>query len=263
MASWKSAAKFDMLMVMTSPPRGSAWRLALSALVLSACGSSNNGARSTPGAPIAATDFAAQAADAYCKSIAHCCSKSSDDCVAKVRLILQASVDSTSGGARVFDPALARACVDAIVALESGALCATWFMSASPSLAPCSHVVDGTVQPGGICGNVTDCRRGELSGTSGVDYVGCIASGTNGDTRCQAFTVPGLNEPCPDGVCQADTYCSAGTCTPARNEGEDCSGLPCVRGYTCTADTQLCAAEPPVPWILDVGFTSTTYACPP
>ena len=268
--------------------------------VLASC-SSSDGTRGAPGAPIAVTDFAALAAAAYCKSVTHCCSNGVADCVASVQAELQTILDGASAAQNVYDPIKARACVDAVSALEDGALCATWFMSGEASLLPCSGVLDGTVAPGQVCANVTNCQRGALNGTANGGFAGCAVYSGSSDTRCRAFSpVSGVGASCFDdhadpfagsdptvyictsdfacvnGACASaaamgqpcttacqDSACVSGVCTPYAQEGAACPQGLCASGLTCSTTNGVCVADPAVPWILDVGFWSTSYSCPP
>jgi hypothetical protein len=73
-------------------------------------------------------------------------------------------------------------------------------------------------------------------------------------------TGPAVGAACPNGVC-ADSYCGPGAlCAAFGQNGDSCTAGTCVQGSSCNAGT--CQSDPPVPWILDVGFTSTTYMCP-
>ena len=72
---------------------------------------------------------------------------------------------------------------------------------------------------------------------------------------------PGSGQPCLDHACAHDLSCTAaGVCQPLASAGEPCASSGCQVGLECDASMK-CAPPAPRPWILTVGFWSTTYAC--
>lgn len=241
--------------------------------------------------------FVVELSKAYCASVALCCAGALDGCEQALAADLERTLESGEQAGNVFNEARARACVDAIAALDVNDVeCTRGFASASGISAVCSEVLDGTVAPGEPCETVEDCRRSGADGTIEGGFVGCAELGGEAIKRCRKFSptsevgaecemgfdgdaaevftcagdltctggacerLPSLDEPCPSGLCAPDLSCEAGTCKPYPGDGEACAGL-CAAGLECNETTMKCAPAPDYAWILSVGFWSTTYTC--
>jgi hypothetical protein len=241
--------------------------------------------------PIAQADFPAAVAKAYCPTVASCCPSSNAACEANIRAWASSVFTAPEFAKQKYDPAKARACVDAIAALPSTS-CATDLASRTPALAVCARVVNGVVAAGGVCDVPSDCERpGDGSPSSG--FAGCSELDGAPPKRCRQFlptsklgaacqeepfagqaptvnvctddlfcsagkcvTAPKLGEPC--GACGKDLFCAAGTCVAAGKEGEPCTN-GCVSGLVCNGTT--CTKLPNTPWILSIGLASSSYEC--
>lgn len=240
--------------------------------------------------PIAQADFPAAIADAYCPSVAPCCPASNAACKANVTAWAGAIFTAPEFARQKYDPVKARACVDAIKALPS-VECAPDFAARTAALTVCAAVVNGTVSAGGNCDVPSDCER-PGAGSTNTGFAGCSEldgvppkrcrqflptttigaacedgfagpSGTvnvcAGDLYCKAGSCAAtakLGEPC--GFCGHDLFCVAGTCVASGKEGEPCTN-GCLSGLVCNGTA--CGKLPAQPWILSVGFASTSYDC--
>ncbi|CAN5466951.1 hypothetical protein BH09MYX1_BH09MYX1_35960 [soil metagenome] len=247
--------------------------------------------------PIAQSDFPAAVAAAYCPKISGCCSGRISGCEAAVKASVEGVYTNPATATSKFDPDRARKCVDAIAALQN-VQCASDFYAKTLSLAVCSGVLDGTVEPGGTCNEVVDCKRGTANGTIAGCFVGCAELGGAAPKRCRKFeptTTPGAA--CEEGfdgtaavvaICGGELQCTAKACAPKSKAGESCAAgktcestlfckndvciAPkgkagdscddgCIAPANCTSTT--CETPPSTPWSFEIGFVSVGYACDP
>lgn len=265
--------------------------LFVGALGVVACGTTTT---PTTTGPIGRTDLPKAVADAYCPTVDACCPGKNSNCNTDMQAWVNQVFADPSVAKQVYDADAARKCVDAIKAL-SKVECTTYFAASVPALAPCSAVFDGTLAPGATCTDVVECKRGGMNGTTGLGFVGCSEFDGAPPKRCREFKpATTVGTPCEVGFagqsptvstcvapvycengacaalvkqgascanlkqCESDTFCVGDVCTPAPKLGEPC-GIGCARGLVCVGGT--CAKDPPQPWILSLGFRSSSYAC--
>lgn len=170
-----------------------------------------------------------------------------------------ATVAGVKAGKTKYNPAAARACIDAIGA--SG--CGIFTQSGAPPPDVCSRVFTGTLADGVRCVADTACLAGSFCaspGNAGCDGV-CTHGGTlcNDDTHCtngqvcdqhqptatsQGTCVPRVapgaaNQPCVTNTCATGLRCSVAgdtpTCVPIALRGQPCDGGigACAEGLVC------------------------------
>jgi hypothetical protein len=172
-----------------------------------------------------------------------------------------AIVAAASAGKAHYDPAAARACLDAVAAVNCGAI-----REGPPALGgACQNVFTGTVANGGACIHDLECVAGSFCADTGTCSGTCTLGGPNcnfdsqcasgelcdfgGSTtasagRCMAAAPPGAaGEACGTNFrCQADVYCTfGGTCQAAGQEGQPCDLVAnpftvCAGGLMCVPD---------------------------
>jgi hypothetical protein len=176
---------------------------------------------------------------------------------------LAAIVAATTAGKAHYDPVAARACLDAVTAIECGA------MREAPGILGdvCQKVFTGTIADGGRCVHDLECLPGRFCAGTGTCDGTCMPAGPlcNADVQCgsgQACQVmsgsstdpsigscvtevpPGTaGEPCgTNNRCEADLLCGlSGTCVPSAREGEPCNPgfnpyVVCAGGLVCISD---------------------------
>jgi hypothetical protein len=198
---------------------------------------------------------------------------------------------------QVYEPDAARKCVDAIGATGS-VECSRDAATRLPAVSgACAAVIDGTVPPGAQCNDVVECKHGTLDGTRSGGSVGCGEFDGLPPKRCREFkptTTTGADceeafagQAATVSVCAGDIYCEQGKCVPAAPEGAPCGLTPCEEGLLCAGSVCLartgmagdsctgssacapgfecvagtCAAAPPIPWVLSLGWSSSSFAC--
>lgn len=245
--------------------------------------------------PIAEVDLAARLAPLYCAAQRSCCERTStvpDDCVPALQADLE-RILGEAGDAMAYDADAAGRCVAALEALPRGCDDA---IAAADTLAACTFVLDGVVEPGGACDLPTDCAR-----PPGSSSTGCLEYGGVAGMRCRAFlqtsmngaacsfsgsgsettatlcvgadvhcamgtcvTSPGTGESCPDATCRSEAYCApSGTCRARVGEGESCAVDPCALPFDCTDD--VCTPRLPLMPLLCLHFSciDRSIACAP
>lgn len=226
-------------------------------------GAGQAGAGAGGGVAYTVDDFAGGVVGAYCKVAAACCSKfgfKSDEMCQMGASILAFS----AGMAKGFDPAAAKACVEASMkAADAGAMTCD-DAEDSAVLSACAKVFAGSEQPpGGPCYSSFQCSsaKGEAS---------CNIATSPG--KCEVEITVDAGQPCDVGVtdksekflcktglfcggepptclsrapmggdcdvfnnpCVEDGFCKDSKCQPASKPGEACdSEKECVRGASC------------------------------
>ena len=171
------------------------WLLVGVALPAIACGSSNTG--SSGGATLPAIDNLVDAVDAADCDVLVRCYEVSDVALCRQFLgpprtgfnSLAASVASVKAAKATYDPATARACLDAI----AGSACRVLLTEYRVQPEPCMRIFTGKVADGEPCIADAECVAGSLCGmspTGGCEGT-CTRAGTlcNNDTHCSGGQV--------------------------------------------------------------------------
>lgn len=232
------------------------------------------------------TSGTAQAiADSACTPHGDCCTQiglafETATCVQALAPKLQQLIDAARCRGAQYDPTGVADCIAAMKAYAqscpmnySGGLGALYELSQQA----CSHVLDGTQQPGEPCDSHFDCVQAQGSVTECVSSQ-CLRTtyGQQG-ASCDPFAEPlrpecneydglickndtcealiPIGDPCTSTIyCVPEAYCEQGTCQPRKALGEACADdceplLTCVNGTCggtlgdpCTADSE-CASH--------------------
>jgi hypothetical protein len=248
------------------PPGMKLGRLALTIAMLAgtACGSSKTGGGT--GADVAIDDIVGLVDQTNCDLLVRC-HVFSETAFCPLYFgptragfdSLSAGVASVKAGRTNYDPAAARACIDAIVATSCSALA-----NDGPISEACGRVFTGTLADGARCIGDGECLAGSFCAPP--DASGCDGTCTRGGTLCnddqhctggqlcdedlptatsQGTCVtpvpPGAaNQPCgTKHLCATGLYCSNGgtarTCLPIGGQGATCAGEidACADGLFC------------------------------
>lgn len=191
----------------------------IAAVVVWGCGGSDG---------LSLEDYSSHLLAAHCENQVACgASESVESCAAGI-VARQQLEQSVAAGRIVYDPAQAQSCVDALAVLTCDTNDKAWLSGP----AACRGVFEGTVADGGECFTGLEC----LSQACSVPDCGlacCVGT-------CAPTEVPGaVGQPCGNGRCVDDAYCSGGTCRAFIPAGGACtasyycaSGLGCV-GAVC------------------------------
>lgn len=148
------------------------------------------------------------------------------------------SVASANGGTLAYDPAAARACVEAL----RSAPCTGDRLIPRSIRETCDSVFAGRKGDGEPCYHAAECE-----GLNAVCEGACDDSCCEGVCRLEAGFAK-LGESCAMKGCTEDTYCSADpdptmpVCVAKIGPGESCAGAAdaCTLGYSCDPGTQTC-----------------------
>jgi hypothetical protein len=229
------------------------WRgsVALAAIVLAAACSKTNLGSST-----ASPDFAQSMAQSFCGALQSCCAAAKytydpASCLTQIEWQYQMMFDATKRANVVFDAKAAAACQKALNDRE-----AQCNGDSGPPPGPdqgfvdaltraCFGVVKGTLAPGAVCDDASQCELDDPTQSAGCVRDGDPTSPTFEQTYCARFDAharPGdacdLGGPRPDHVelsfCEQTLgYCvpmsadgQTGTCQPYQSIGQPCGQLP-------------------------------------
>ncbi len=209
--------------------------------------------------PVAAADFPAQLADAYCDAIAPCCdaahlTQDSATCKSNLTQVGESAVQTQPG--QNYDPVAAGGCL----AQFKSVLKSCQPYEDSGLISECDKIVVGTAPTGAACiGNVECAAPNVCLFNPGLDTGRCGAAParaalgaacTSGNCVVGAWCKSGVcvastdSGPCADfDACSAKSYCASGQCSPRKADGQACiDDLECVNGKCLVAGGGTCGS---------------------
>ncbi len=194
----------------------------------------------TPTEAVTLDNVCTKLADVVCSNAQRtCCTSQGVDykpegCRAGVAAWCDGEVTQVKGGTGTFNAAAYATCASAWSTLQ--AKCTIPLLDYVETYAPCHQLFPGTVAPGGVCREDTDCKVAPGA-------LGSCTQTQNGE-RCSETSIAQDGQPCDyEGAtkilcdyglsCQFSSTSGAGTCRPAKKTGESCNFLECGFGNYC------------------------------
>jgi hypothetical protein len=216
--------------------------------------------------PIAAADYCAAKANAYCGVLLTCCQQAgfptdSGKCHDAMLASCQSEVSSKQAAGRTYDAKAAGICLGGLPNMISGCKLSSTSATATTVSDACDRIWVGSVPVGGACGSTSECAASP-DGAKVTCSTPPVAGdgGTTGGSKCLVQPVAKLGEPCGTVTggttsyvsCETGLSCQyvAGTdggvgasrCVQLGDVGAACqSRSSCKTGLRCDAATQKCA----------------------